>query len=236
MGKHRLMEKVKLLIIEDDAELAAAMADYLEIQGAVCDFAYHGATGLEMALAGAFDVIILDLMLPKIDGFEVCEQLRRQGNSTPVLMQTAVDTQAEQLKGFQIGIDDYVVKPCPMPLIWARLQSLLRRNKPQVDKIQIGELQIHFREHRVTRQNRTVKLTPTTWKLLELLARRSPDVIARSELEAYAWPEKEVDAGNFNVQLHQLRKALDKPFSHPMIHTVTGVGLCLRDTEKLIDD
>lgn len=220
---------MKVLIIEDDAELAAAMADYLELQGVECDFAYHGVSGLALALEGGFDVIILDLMLPRLGGFEVCNQLRRQGVSTPVLMLAASDTNAEQLKGFQVGIDDYVVKPCPMPLLWARLQALLRRSKQQVEKLSVGPLTVYFKEHRVSRGGLEIKLTPTGWKILELLVRSSPNVVSRTDLEGHAWPGSEVDTGNFNVQLHQLRKAIDKPFEYPMIHTLVGVGLCVRD-------
>lgn len=220
---------LKLLIVEDDADLAAAMADYLMLHGAQCDFAYNGTAGLKLAQEDRFDVIILDLLLPKIGGFEVCEKLRMLGISTPVLMQTACDTNAEQLAGFQAGVDDYVVKPCPMPLLWARLQALHRRSQPKTDKIRVGPLTIYVKEHRVTREGQEIKLTPTGWKMLELLARHSPDVVPRAELEQHAWPDSEVQAGNVNVQLHQLRKAVDKPFSYPMIHTIVSTGLCLRD-------
>jgi DNA-binding response OmpR family regulator len=222
---------VNILIIEDDADLAAAMADYLTLQGAECDFAYHGTTGLAMASEGGFDVIILDLMLPRMSGFEVCEKLRRQKVLTPILMLTACDTHAEQLSGFQVGIDDYVIKPCPMPLLWARLQALHRRTNPRPTRLSIGPLTIHFKEHRVIREKQELKLTPTGWKILELLARRSPEVVPRIELEDHAWPDRNVDIGNFNVQLHQLRKAIDKPFAYPIIHTIVGVGLCLRDRD-----
>lgn len=219
---------MKILIVEDDAELAAAMADYLELRGAECDFAYTAESGLELLKSFRFDVIILDLMLPRIDGVEACEQMRRQGIFTPVLMLTACDTSAEQLRGFQAGIDDYVVKPSTMPLLWARLQALYRRTTPSIEKLTVDGLTCYFKEQRVTRDGREIKLTPTGWKMLELLIRRSPEVVPRAEIEEYAWPDCDVDAGNFNVQLHQLRKAVDKPFTYPLIHTLVGRGLCLR--------
>ncbi len=223
---------MNILIIEDEADLAAAIGDYLTLQGAECDFAYQGESGCILAQRNRFDVIILDLMLPKKGGVEVCEQLRGEGNNTPILMLTACDTNTDQLKGFQAGIDDYVVKPCPMPLLWARLQALYRRDNPQTEQRSIDTLTIYFKELRVTREGRDIKLTPTGWKILELLARRSPEVVSRADLERHAWPDhapdQEVDAGNFNVQLHQLRKALDKPFAYPLIHTQVGVGLYLR--------
>ncbi len=223
---------MNILIIEDEADLAAAIGGYLELQGAICDFAYQGESGVVLAQAQQFDVIILDLMLPKKGGFEVCKQLRNEGNHTPILMLTACDTDTDQLKGFQAGIDDYVVKPCPMPLLWARLQALYRRDHPQTEQLSIDTLTLYLKELRVIREGLEIKLTPTGWKMLELLARRSPEVVSRADLEAHAWadhaPDHEVDAGNFNVQLHQLRKAVDKPFAYPLIHTLVGVGLCLR--------
>jgi len=219
---------VQILIVEDDADLAAAMADFLTLQGAECDFAYNGANGLAMAQDNAFDVIVLDLMLPRINGYGVCQRLRAEGCTTPVLMLTACDTHEEQLEGFQAGVDDYVAKPCPMPILWARLQALYRRNNPVEESLAVGSLTLYPKSCRAVREDHELKLTPTGWKMLELLARRSPDVVSRKELEERVWGG-EVDAGNFNVQLHQLRKVVDKPFASPLIHTLVGVGLCLKD-------
>jgi len=208
---------MNILIVEDDADLAAAMSD-------ICCYRALNVTLHTMvnrvcvqAQECRFDVIILDLMLPKMRGFEVCKQLRKQGNFTPILMLTACDTNTDQLTGFQAGIDDYVVKPCPMPLLWARLQALHRRDQPQTDQLSIDTLTLYFKELRATREGNEIKLTPTGWKILELLAQRSPEVVSRAELEDHAWPDSDVDAGNFNVQLHQLRKAVDKPFAYPLI-------------------
>jgi DNA-binding response OmpR family regulator len=224
---------MKILIVEDDADLAVAMSDYLELRGAECDFAYHGESGLMLALDCRFDVIILDLMLPRIDGIAVCEQLRLQGVSTPILMLTACDTDVEQLKGFQAGIDDYVIKPSPMLLLWARVQALHRRSNPESDKKTVDSLTYYFKEQRVTREGKELKLTPTGLKILNLLIRRSPEVVTRSEIEEYAWPDGDVDRRNFNVQLHHLRKVIDKAFDYPLIHTLVGRGLCLRKKKNL---
>jgi len=218
---------MQILIIEDDTELAGAMADYLELQGVVCDFAYNGLSGVKLAQSNPFDAIILDLMLPKLNGFDVCQTLRDEGVLTPILMLTASDTEHDQLTGFQSGIDDYVVKPSPMPIVWARLQAILRREQPKASAVTIGELSIAFKQHQVSRQNQPIKLTPTEWKMLELLAKRSPEIVSRSELEQFIWGDIEVDQGTFNVHLHGLRKALDKPFDYPMIVTVINIGLRL---------
>lgn len=220
---------MRILIIEDDVELAAAIAEYLSFHGAECDFAYSGTSGLELASESLFDVIILDVMLPGMRGFAVCTELRQQGKRTPVLMLTASDRDVDQLEGFQSGIDDYVIKPCPMPLLWARLQALHRRQQPHSDTLSVGPLTLYLTEHRATRDGQELKLTPTGWKLLELLAKRSPDVVSRGELEGYAWEGREVGVGNFNVQLSQLRKTVDRPFASPLVHTLVGLGLALRE-------
>ncbi|MCG8668025.1 MAG: response regulator transcription factor [Pseudomonadales bacterium] len=222
---------MQVLIVEDDSDLAAAMADYLTLQGAECDFAYNGASGLKLASEESFDVIILDLMLPRMNGFAVCDALRQQGCDTPVLMLTACDTQEDQLEGFRSGIDDFVTKPCAMPILWARLQALYRRNNPTQEIITIGPLTLHPKEHRAEREDQELKLTPTGWKMLECLARHSPNVVTRKLMEETVWKDSEVDTRNFNVQLHQLRKAVDKPFAFPLIHTVVGVGLCLKASD-----
>jgi DNA-binding response OmpR family regulator len=219
---------MKILIVEDDADLAEAMSDYLELQGVECDFAYHGESALMLAEKYRFDVIILDLMLPRIDGIEVCEQLRQQGISIPVLMLTACDADTEQLRGYQAGVDDYVIKPSPMPLLWARVQALHRRSNPKSEKLSVERLTCYTKELRVTREGREIKLTPTGFKILKLLMRRSPEVVTRREIEEYAWPDGDVERGNFNVQLHQIRKAIDKPFENPLIHTIVGRGLCIK--------
>jgi len=222
---------MKVLIVDDDAQLSAAMAEFLELKGAECDFAYNGETGLRLAQSQDFDVIVLDLMMPKLNGIGMCEGLRAQACSTPVLMLTACDTDAEQLEGFQAGIDDYVVKPCAMPLLWARLQVLAKRSLRVQDCLQVADLCMYTKEFRVTRAGQELKLTPTGWKILEQLMRKSPNIVARTELEDEIWLDGDVDVRNFNVQLHQLRKAVDKPFSNKLIHTVVGVGLVLRASD-----
>jgi len=220
---------MQILIIEDNAELAEAIGDFLTLQGAECDYAWSGSAGLELARQQRFDIIVLDLMLPRMNGYSVCRTLREQGYDTPVLMLTACDTDSDQLEGFRAGVDDYVTKPCPMPLLWARLQAIWRRSNPASDCLQIGDLTLHLKEQRALRQNQPLKLTPTGWRLLELLARHSPEMVPRKTIEQQVWPDSEVDTGNFNVQLHLLRKAVDKPFEQPLIHTLVGKGLCLKE-------
>ncbi len=223
---------MQILIVEDDAELAAAIADYLSLFEVDCDFAYSGSAGLEMACRGDFDIIILDLMLPRMNGISVCQSLRERGYNTPILMLTACDTDADQLEGFLAGVDDYVTKPCAMPLLWARLQAIYRRNNPPSDILIIGSLKLDLRRQKACRSNQPLKLSPIGWKIIELLARHSPSVVPRKTIEQHVWPDGQVDSGNFNVQLHMLRKVVDHPYDSVLIHTLTGKGLCLKELSE----
>lgn len=223
---------MRILIVEDDAALSASIAEFLELQGAECDFAYHGLAGVALASQAQYDVIILDLMLPKLDGFDVCIELRKQGCSTPVLMLTAMDTTEDQLSGFRAGVDDYVVKPCPMPLLWARISALFRRSLNQQAMKTLGPLQVDIEARTLNRDGVAIELTPTEWRILEVLLRHSPKVVSRSDIEAFVWPDQEPDSGRLNVHLHALRKALDKPFDYPLIKTFTGLGLSISVEEQ----
>jgi DNA-binding response OmpR family regulator len=218
---------MRILIVEDDAELSVSIAEFLELQGAECDFAYNGLSGVKLAMDSSFDVILLDLMLPKLNGFDACTELRRRGCSTPVLMLTAMGTTEDQLGGFNAGVDDYVVKPCPMPLLWARINSLYRRAKNQRAMQELGPLKIDIESRELKREGQVIALTPTEWRILEILLQYSPKVISRADIEQSVWPNQEPDQGRLNVHLHALRKAVDKPFSYPLIKTVTGLGLCI---------
>jgi DNA-binding response OmpR family regulator len=223
---------MRILIVEDDAELSASIAEFLELQGAECDFAYNGLSGVQLVMDSSFDVILLDLMLPKLNGFDVCTELRRRGCSTPVLMLTAMGTTEDQLGGFNAGVDDYVVKPCPMPLLWARINSLYRRAKNQSAMQELGPLKIDIESRELNREGRVITLTPTEWRILEILLQYSPKVVSRADIEQSVWPDQDPDQGRLSVHLHALRKAVDKPFNYPLIKTVTGLGLCISANSK----
>lgn len=220
---------MRVLIVEDDAELATSIAEYLELHNVECDFAYQGESAVELASNQAYDVIVLDLMLPKLSGLGVCSQLRQLGTTTPILMLTAIGTNEDQLAGFRVGVDDYVVKPCPMPLLWARLQALYNRANNQPLRHTISNLEVDLSARKLTRSGQSVELTATEWKIFEVLLKHSPKVVKRTEIEALVWPDEEPDSGLLNVHLHGLRKALDKPFATPLIKTFVGLGLALTD-------
>lgn len=216
---------MKILIIEDDYQLSEAMSDYFELKQAECDFAYNGQSGLNLALQQKSDVIILDVNMPKMNGYEVCRALRDANVITPVLMMTAYETTEDQLAGFRSGVDDFVVKPSPMPVIWARLEALLGRNKSLRNTIKIADLEIDLEKQQAHRAGTLLQLTPVCWKLLVYLAQHSPKVISRNEIEEHIWKDEEIAVGNLNVHLSKLRKVLDKPFSVSLLHTRINIGV-----------
>lgn len=218
---------MRILIVEDDRDLALAMSEYLELHQIECDFAYNGAMGVELAKSQSYDCLILDNVLPKIQGIEACKILRANMVHTPILMLTACDTQADQLAGFNAGLDDFVTKPCSMPILLARLQALYRRQNPEKDLIEIGDLCIYPKEHRVTRSDSVIKLPPISWEILLLLAKKSPCVVSRSELIEHIWPHEDTPEGTLNVHIHQLRKLIDKSFPVSLIKTHIGIGLSI---------
>ncbi len=223
---------MRVLIVEDDLDLAEAISDYLELHHIHCDFAYSGESALQMVTQQVFDLIILDVMLPTLNGFQVSQQLRKLDYTTPILMLTACDTEQDQIKGFRSGVDDYVTKPCSMPLLLARLKAIHRRHCPPASQLIIGSLELNIPSQTVTRENLPIPLSPTSWKILELLARHSPNVVSRQAIESHIWPNQVVDERNLHVQLHLLRKVIDKPFATPLIHTIKGQGICIHNASN----
>lgn len=223
---------MQVLIIDDDRQLSEALADYFELKGVECDFAYNGKAGLELARKGDADVIILDVNMPQMDGYEMCRLLRAAYINTPVLMMTAYDTVEDELSGFRSGVDDFVIKPCPMPVIWARLQALVKRGKPASTQLSVGELSLDIDAQEAYRAGQRLQLTPIGWKMLLYLVRESPRVVPRYELEQAIWNDEDIDPSNLKVQLSKLRKVLDKPFSKPLLHTRVNAGVQIKELEE----
>jgi DNA-binding response OmpR family regulator len=215
-----------LLIIEDNPDLLENLVEFLESKDHVVDIAYNGLTGLQFALDNVYDVIILDLMLPRMDGIEVCRRLRKEGKSTPVLMLTARDTLENKLEGFASGADDYLVKPFALPELEARLIALARR--PHGASIQhlltVGDLSFDQETMQVVRGNRKIILPPIPLKILSLLMRRSPGVVSREDIAREIWGDDPPDSDTLRAHLHSLRTAIDREFKVQLIHTVRGLG------------
>jgi DNA-binding response OmpR family regulator len=221
---------MRILVIEDQPEILQNIADYLEMQGYLVDCAYDGLGGLHLAITQPFDLIILDLMLPGMDGLTLCKKLRQDARiSTPVIMLTARDSVDDKLTGFRAGADDYLVKPFSLPELHARVEAVLRRGQAGMQNmLTVGDLTYDMNSLEVTRKGILLKLSPIGLKLLERLMKDSPHVVKRETLEELLWGEHLPGSDSLRSHIHTLRQTIDKPFDSPLLHTVHGIGYCLK--------
>ena len=219
------------LLVEDDQDLADSICEYLRLKSISVDHANNGPDGLKLAGSKQYDVLLLDLMLPGLDGLSLCRELRSQGIKTPVLMLTARDTLDDKVAGFTAGSDDYLVKPFALEELTVRVLSLARWHSGQVRTLQVGDLRLDLDNQQVWRQQHPLKVSPTGYILLEILMRASPSVITRETLEQAIWSDEPPDSNALKVHLYHLRKQVDKPFSQPLIHTLPGKGYVLKQNE-----
>lgn len=225
-----------ILLVEDQTELAKNIIQYLESRGHVVDYASDGKQGLDLALSQPFDVIVLDIMMPKMDGLQVCELLRNESvKHLPILMLTARDTLDDKVKGFSVGADDYLTKPFALEELEIRCIALSRRHLLQTDnKINIGSLIIDRQTKQVERDGQTVNLNAMNFNILLFLAQAYPQVVSRSELCQHLWGDDPTESDSLRSHIYQLRQAIDKPFSEPVIKTIHGVGFTLLEHQKSI--
>ncbi len=215
-----------ILLVEDNDALAANIGEYLEQQGDIVDFAHDGLSGLRLAESNAYDVLVLDLMLPGLDGLQLAARLREQSTiRTPILMLTARDTLQDKLDGFEAGGDDYLTKPFDLLELHARLKALVRRAAGGNRVLALGDLMYDTGTFSVRRGAAPIKLTRTGLRMLELLMRRAPEVVSRQEMERAIWGDEPPDSdAALRVHVHGLRVALDRPFEIKLLHTVPGIG------------
>ncbi|HEC15367.1 MAG TPA: response regulator transcription factor [Sedimenticola sp.] len=225
-----------LLLIEDNNDLAIEVADFLESQGHTIDAAADGVTGLHLAVSNDYDAIVLDLMLPGLDGLELCRRLRSDaGRWTPVLMLTARDTLEDRLTGFDQGADDYLVKPFSLRELLARLTALERRGSQNLpgSMLRVEDLELNMNSLEVRRAGRRLSVSPTGLKILEVLMRAAPGVVRRERIERALWGDEPPDGEALRVHIHNLRTIIDKPFDTPLLHTVRGIGYRLAPANVL---
>jgi DNA-binding response OmpR family regulator len=218
---------LRVLVVEDNPDLAANLVDYLEARGHLVDVAGDGVAGIRMATRHAFDVIVLDLVLPGLDGLTLCRRLREEaGRTTPVLMLTARDSIEDKIAGLQAGADDYVVKPFVLREVEACLRVLARRARgaPVQRRLVVGDLAFDTGTYEVARGGRSIELPRIPLQLLEVLMRESPRVLSREELERAVWGDHPPESDALRAHLHILRGAIDRPFARPMIRTLRGLG------------
>ncbi len=222
-------KSLNILLIEDSAEISANIGDYLASLGHVMDFARAGDQGLSLALDHYYDLIILDLMLPGMDGWDVCDAIRkRAARHIPILMLTARDALDDKVKGFNLGADDYLTKPFALEELAVRCLALSgRKQLNQASCLELGELSIDRATREVIRAGKTISLNQIPLKILIALADSHPRIVSRSELCQIIWGDDLTESDSLRSHIYQLRQALDKPFETPMIKTVHGVGFGL---------
>ena len=232
--KQREEQAGLILLIEDNRGIAEMVGEYLERRGYGVDYAADGVTGLRLAIANSYDVIVLDLMLPGMDGIDLCRHLRGEAKkSTPVLMLTARDTLDDKLVGLEAGADDYLVKPFEIRELEARVRALIRRDRRLVsaEVLKVGDLVLDTATVRLTRGGVELVASPIGIKLLTILMRESPRVVSRRDIEREIWGDMLPDSDTLRSHLYNLRKIIDKPFQRPLLHTIHSAGYRLADLD-----
>lgn len=222
---------MRILVIEDNRDILANVLDYLQLKGYGVDCAQDGLSGLHLASKGHYDLIVLDIMLPGLDGFQVCKRLREEARSDiPILILTARDALDDRLQGLQSGADDYLVKPFALSELVARIEAILRRTQGSRKRLlQVGDLVYDLDTLRISRAQQPLKLNPLGMRLLAILMQKSPAVVRREALEEALWGDDCPDSDSLRSHIHQLRQVVDKPFETPLLHTLHGVGYRLAE-------
>jgi DNA-binding response OmpR family regulator len=222
-------ETMQILLIEDEPPISEVITQGLEQTGYTVTVAFDGLSGLEMAEAGLYSLIVLDVMLPGLDGWTVCKRLRDQCNPVPILMLTARDAVPDRVHGLELGADDYLSKPFDFSELIARVQALLRRDRMHKSRmIRVADLEIDTRLRRVTRAEQEVALTPREYTLLEALAGCEGQVLTRDAILDGVWNNDDSLSNTVDVYVGLLRRKIDAGHSVKLIHTVHGVGYMLR--------
>ncbi len=225
---------MKILIVEDEPKTGDYLKQGLSESGFVTDLATQGVDGLHLALTGDYDLLVLDVMLPGLNGWQILESLRRAGKAMPVLFLTAKDQVEDRVKGLELGADDYLVKPFAFSELLARVRTLLRRGKSGIEAtvLRIADLELDLLRRRVVRAGTRIELTAKEFALLELLLRRQGEVLPRSMIASQVWDMNfDSDSNVIEVALRRLRAKVDDPFEPKLIRTVRGMGYVLEEPD-----
>jgi len=225
---------MRVLVVEDEIKVAAFIKKGLQEENWTVVTAYDGIEALKALEKTEFDVIVLDIMMPRLDGLSFLQRIRQEGNLVPVLLLTAKDSITDRVKGLKTGADDYLIKPFAFEELLARLYALVRRNRWELsESLKIDNLIINIERHTVSRDNKTIELTPLEFRLLELLARNKGRVLSRESIEDYIWGRNtDLDTNAVDVYINFLRKKIDKPFAKKLIQTVRGLGYKLEAPDE----
>ena len=222
---------MRVLLIEDDVTITRLLKEGLEDESYAVDVANDGSEGYRTAAADEYDVIILDIMLPGMNGYEVCRALRNDDNKTPILMLTARDAERDIVEGLDTGADDYLAKPFSFDVLLARIRALLRRPNGKLEEIlQVGDLKLDPSSKKVTRASQEISLTAKEYGVLEYLMRNKGKVLSKEQIISHVWDfDSDVLPNNVELFIMFLRRKIDKPFKSKLIHTVSGFGYKLEE-------
>lgn len=222
---------MRILLVEDDVAIAQSLKEGLEDEAYAVDVVHDGDEGYRTATADDYDVIILDVMLPEMNGYEVCRALRKDGNQTPILMLTARDTERDIVEGLDVDADDYLAKPFSFEVVLARLRALLRRPNEKLEEIlRVGDLTLDPSLKKVMRAAQEISLTAKEYAVLEYLMRNAGKVLSKEQIISHVWDfDADVLPNNVELFIMFLRRKIDKPFDSKLIHTVPGFGYKLED-------
>ena len=223
-----------IMVIDDNDTLCDALGTYLEGVGYQVDYAHDGAHGLSLVEQSAYDGVVLDWLLPGMNGLSVCRGLREAGYAAPILMMTGRAAVDDVVEALDAGADDYLTKPFALREMGGRLEALIRRHRQQVapQLLQIGDLIVDTGTHEVSRGGRALRVTPIGLQILVLLMRASPRVVRREELERALWGDNPPPSDTLRSHLYLLRRLIDRPFKTQLLHTMPGVGFCLRVADE----
>lgn len=222
---------MNVLLIEDDPRVARVVQRALQEAGKRVEVVHDGAEGLARAQTASYDLIVLDVMLPELDGIELCRSLRRQRVRTPVLMLTARDSVADRVRGLDAGADDYLTKPFALEELLARVRALSRRAGETEDEVlRVGDLTLDLARHEARRGGRVIELTAREFALLEYLMRNAGRVLTRAQITDHVWGyDSEATSNVVEIYVHYLRDKIDRGFPRPLIRTVRGVGYTMKE-------
>ncbi|QQS65339.1 response regulator transcription factor [Candidatus Saccharibacteria bacterium] len=222
---------MKILVIEDEHRIANALKEGLEQESYAVDVAYDGEQGYLSASADNYDIILLDVMLPIMDGYTVCKKLRAEGNHTPVLMLTARDQVGDIVHGLDNGADDYLPKPFSFDVLLARIRALMRRPNDSIGEVfKVADLKLDPNARRVERAGKEIRLSSKEYAILEYLMRNNNKVLSKDQIIAHVWDfDSDILPNNVEVFINYLRRKIDKPFKKQLLHTIRGFGYRLSE-------
>lgn len=223
------LSALKVLVIEDDKELAAFVRTGLEDEGFNVTVSFDGGAGMRQAETHAFDIVVLDVMLPVLNGFEVTKRLRLQNIRTPILLLTGRDASGDVVKGLDAGADDYLTKPFDFEVLLARIRARTRSVSRNSGQIRFADLYLDSEKHEVTRGGRRLELTRTEFSILECLMRSAGRVVPRNRITEVVWGDRDVSENNLDVFIRFLRNKVDQPGLSRLVHTERGIGYSVRE-------